>query len=672
MSKTYFQRIAIVFSVLLIISNLAYIQPQVVDAETVEDAVTISALDENGEDVLPLTAIGIEEGDTAFDVLVEAGEIHDLEVHYDEYDFGKMLTGIGDVVSSDPFYWSFNVYGIGPDVGASSYEVSNGEHLFFTLTENFTPSVDVTVSAHNKDGNAVIPETTVTLMEGATAYDALFQAAKENNVTIDASIDNQYFTFINNIAGTELGEGDYWNIAVDDQTLSVGIVAHQVQPDEHVQLTVQTFDTGGEDSTGEGDIEEPNDPESSTVSYETIQKSINDIITYTNANNIDLTYGNEWWVWGLANTNQVLPETYVASVKDEVKEIDGEFRSIFDLEKVIIGLSAAGIDATSVEGYNLVEKLINHKNFENPSINMAIYGLLALDSGQYKVPTEDKNLLIDFILDNEQDDGGWALFGDRPTADITGMVLTALAPYQDRQDVKQAIDRAVNYLSTEQDDTSGYYEEFNGGDTSESVSQVITGLTSVGIDPTSDAFTKDGGNLVEHLLKFKQDDGGFSHIIDDEQSMGMSTQQALLALIAYQKQLNDGGLVYQFPIASDEDNSDTPENPNNPVEPSNPSEPENPSKPDESGNKEENVENQSETESETGANSGSKTNQQSKQNSNITKSEPTIDQVTDTNNNGDKLPNTATDIYNLLGFGMVLLAGGVILFIVQRRKRTNA
>ncbi|MFD2042938.1 DUF4430 domain-containing protein [Ornithinibacillus salinisoli] len=649
MQKIIKKQLAVLFTVLLVVSNLVFLQPQTSYAATLENAVTIIALDEDGETVLPLTAMQIEEGDTAFDVLIQAGEEHNVEITYDEFDFGNMITGIGDAVQTDSLWWSFNVYGHGPDVGASGYEVENGEHILFTLTDNFTPSVPVTVSAIAEDGSTIIGETEVTLMEGASAYDALYQAAITNDKTLEIAVDNEYFTFIQNIGNTELETNDYWQVAVNEEPLMASIVAHQVQPEEHVQLTIQSYEDTGDGST-EDEKEETTDNVLPEITNKIIQDNISEITTYIANNNIAMEYGNEWWIWGIAHTDQGIPSSYVASVEHRVKELEGEFRNVFDLEKVIIGLSAAGTDATDVAGYNLVDKLVQHRSFENPSINMAIYGLLAIDSGDYQVSDEVRNLFIDLIMDKEYDVGGWALFGDRPTADITGMVLTALAPYQDRPAVSAAIERAVTYLSTEQDETGGYFEVFNGGDSSESVSQVITGLSSIGIDPTSDAFTKDGGNLVQHLLKFKQSDGGFSHIIDDDYSMGMSTQQAFLAFLAYQKfVLGDGKTVYQFTPSLDEedteDATDTEDETGNDVEKGSS---DNEKETDDGTGKEENNE------------ESSSDKQESEKNQEETGKEETV---------GKKLPHTATNTMNFLLFGfMLLLLGSTVLWLNRRTK----
>ncbi|WP_196493711.1 DUF4430 domain-containing protein [Ornithinibacillus caprae] len=652
------KQLAVIFSVLLVISNLVFLQPQISYAQALDAGVTITALDEEGERVLPLTAISIDEGDTAFDVLLEAGELHNLEITYDEYDFGVFITGIGDAVQTDSEWWSFNVYGHGPDVGASSYQVTNGEHILFTLTDEFSPTVPVIVSAVDMNENDVIPETEVTVMEGASAYDALYQAAKEHQVEIEATIDDEYFTFINNLGEIALEENEFWNISVNDEPLMTSIVAHQVQSGEHVQLEVQAWESNDEELDEETETDETTtNSELPVITNEVIQESIAGITNYISEYNISIEYGNEWWAWGVAHTEQGLPSSYVTSVEQKVKELDGEFRSIFDLEKVIIGLSAANADATNVAGYNLIEKLLNHRSFENPSINMAIYGLLALDSGSYDVPDEARDHLIDFILDSELENGGWALFGDRPTADITGMVLISLAPYQDRQEVKGAIERAVTYLSAAQDDTGGYYESFNGGDSSESVSQVITGLAAVGVDPTGNDFTKDGGNLVQHLLKFKQDDGGYSHLIDDTYSMGMSTQQALLAFFAYQKYVNGEGSVYQFNTQSDDGQDDEEEKKEEEPDPSG----EDGKGGSEDGTDDNGDDNGSVNDDDQNGNDENKEGE---------KEEPKKKAgTTDENPEGKKLPQTATNTMNILFIGLVLLLVGASLFMVYQRKK---
>lgn len=650
----------ILFSFLLIFSSLTIGQSEISHAAVVDHAVTVMAMDENGKDVIPLTVIAIEEGDTAFDVLEKAGKRHQVAITAEDFpSMGKYITGIGDAFQSDKYWWSFQVYGMLPDVGVSSYQVNDGENILFTLTDNFEPSVMTTVSAADKNGNAIIPKTEVTLMEGATAYDALQQAAANNNVDVDVSIDDTYFTFLNNIGNTKLDTNDFWNFAVNGEDASVGMVSYKLQPSDAIQLSVKSFendtnDEENQDAEEPADEEDPVKPDVPDVTNNTVQTAIDGILSYMETNNIAFEVGNEWWVWGLANTNKGVPKSYVASVEKKLKELDGEVRNVFDLEKIIIGLSAAGKDATNIAGYNLVDKLVNHRHLENPSINMEIYALLAVDSGQYEVNQSFRDKLINSILAAELHDGGWALFGDKPSVDITGMVLAALAPYQNRSEVKEAIDRAVDYLSLAQDDTSGYFEEFNGGDSSESVSQVIIGLAANGIDPTGKPFTKDGGNLVAHLLKFQRANGGFSHLIDDEATMDMSTQQALLALLALQKYQNGDGSVYHFDLGIEQPKE--PEKPKDEeqiptLKPTNPTTPKEPL---------EDQSNQLELEKRNDLN---ETGQ-----SKIDQLEQPKPESFNKHGEGNKLPTTATNIMNGIVVGLILLVLGCSVLYLKRKK----
>mgnify|MGYP000329147882 FL=1 len=110
------------------------------------------------------------------------------------------------------------------------------------------------------------------------------------------------------------------------------------------------------------------------------------------------------------------------------------------------------------------------------------------------------------------------------------MALQALAPYQERTEVKEAIDRAVSCLKEEMRDDFGYR-------TSESTAQVLLALSCLGIDLTSAevGFGTPNFNMITNLMKYRQNDGGFSHLSNLTKSQEMSTVQVLQALDAYKK-----------------------------------------------------------------------------------------------------------------------------------------
>ena len=89
---------------------------------------------------------------------------------------------------------------------------------------------------------------------------------------------------------------------------------------------------------------------------------------------------------------------------------------------------------------------------------------------------------MEALLNNQHTDGGWTYnsSGSKDSAssvDVTGMVLSALAPYQERSDVKPAIQKAVAYLYNEQLQNGGFSAD--GQENSNSTAQAIIGLSLV-------------------------------------------------------------------------------------------------------------------------------------------------------------------------------------------------
>lgn len=264
--------------------------------------------------------------------------------------------------------------------------------------------------------------------------------------------------------------------------------------------------------------------------------------------------GGEWMVIGLSRSDREVPgaDDYYAKVEEYVEQnIDSETERLHkakstDNSRIIIALTAMGKDVTNVAGHDLLQGLSDLDYVKTQGNNGPIWALIALDSGNYPVPeggTTTREALINEILSVQTSDGGWAITGDEADSDMTGMALTALAPYYTTNDaVKKAVDKAIVRLSEMQND-DGSFSTF-GGDgkkipTSESISQVITALSALGIDADTDArFVKSGGSAVDALLRYYVDGGGFRHVSDGERD-GMATEQAYYALTAYYR-MTDG------------------------------------------------------------------------------------------------------------------------------------
>lgn len=254
--------------------------------------------------------------------------------------------------------------------------------------------------------------------------------------------------------------------------------------------------------------------------------------------------GGEWAIIGLSRSGLLkdsAAQSYLQRVEDYVRTI-GTARldraKSTENSRIILGVTAAGGDVTNFGGVNLLEGLTDMQFVAFQGINGPIWALIAFDCGGYEIPTAQpgeeqtsREALVDLILRERKDDGGWSFAGDVSDPDMTGMALTALAPYTQRMDVSEAVESALQCLSDLQLDDGGY--ESWGSKNSESCAQVIVALTALGIDPQKDPrFTKNGRNVVDALCDFALEDG-FYHSDELVEVNGMATEQAYYALTAY-------------------------------------------------------------------------------------------------------------------------------------------
>lgn len=287
--------------------------------------------------------------------------------------------------------------------------------------------------------------------------------------------------------------------------------------------------------------------------------SLEDVIQRTCKAVLENHYSMDWAAIGLdrAGNRHMIPADYLQKVEEYLK--DPKNQSLFEsrpteYERITLGVLAAGGDPTNVNGsgINLIEKIYN-ADLESQGINALVFGLIALDAKRYEIPedaTWNREKLVNAILDKQCDDGGWAFFGSNGDPDMTGMAMTALAPYKkgkkvlelDNAKVNSAVNEAVEFLSDIQNATGGF--ESWGTVNSESCAQVIMGLCTNGIDAgKDDKFVKSGKSVIDALLDFEVKDGGFAHIKDERFGgvNGMATEQALYALDQYKLYLDTKG-----------------------------------------------------------------------------------------------------------------------------------
>lgn len=251
---------------------------------------------------------------------------------------------------------------------------------------------------------------------------------------------------------------------------------------------------------------------------------------------------DDWAVIALARNGALPQENQVAYLNKLQSETNLSGTS---LEKVIIALKALNQDPTNFNGRNLISELSRDTSLNTFSAD--IYALIALNTYEDKLPADAVNTpasLIQKILSQADPDGGWGYAGPPADVDTTGAALAALAPYQDQADVKDAINKAADYLARSELPDGGFS---NYGENSNSAAEAVIGLTSVGIDPTAGPFDKNGKNPVNNLYTFQSGDGYMWQ--PGYPADPMTDDEVLKAFVAYKTFLS-GGKLFVFPAAA--------------------------------------------------------------------------------------------------------------------------
>ena len=266
--------------------------------------------------------------------------------------------------------------------------------------------------------------------------------------------------------------------------------------------------------------------------------------------------GGEWTTMALARSGLDVPETWFEDYFQALCAYTAEKGGVLDSRKhtdysrVILALTAIGKDPGDVAGFDLLAPLADFDQTVFQGFNGAIYALLALDSGNYEIPVNQtlntqatRDLYVSYILSAQLENGGWSFTGSDPEADMTAMALQALAKYRDRQDVAEAVEKGVEILSQLQNDRGGF-TSFDS-EACETIAQVMVALVELGIEPEDPRFVKNGSTLMDALLRFRGEDGGFSHLVDEEADL-LATEQAFYALVAADRMARGETSLYRM------------------------------------------------------------------------------------------------------------------------------
>lgn len=289
--------------------------------------------------------------------------------------------------------------------------------------------------------------------------------------------------------------------------------------------------------------------------------------------------GCDWYMiavgrYGLKDDREAYLKHIAAYITDKYKTADRlDRKKATEWHRIALAVLAAGGDPRGIgkdengSPVNLIADGVynrgNTASLGKQGLNGWIWGLVALDSMQYAVPNGSfytREDILKEILSYQLPDGGFSFAGTISDSDTTAAALIALAPYvssakqytytlkRGRQEVTrtaaQVTEAAVERLSELQLSTGGFTA--SGEETSESISQVIAALCSLGIDPQGDKrFIKNGNSPLAALLSFREKDGGFAHL-RGEGSNSMAGEQALCALVSLYRLYKGMARLYDY------------------------------------------------------------------------------------------------------------------------------
>lgn len=220
-------------------------------------------------------------------------------------------------------------------------------------------------------------------------------------------------------------------------------------------------------------------------------------------------------------------QTYTASVMTAIQ--NGKFSKETvptTIERVILTLTALGLDATNFCGQNLTAWLYENQNWNNYVSSDLIWGLIALDSGKYTAADGYREALIQYLTEYQNADTGAFFYSstwNTDDVDMTAMAMIALAPYKDSNaTAKKMYDAGWKYIESNRDDQGNYgSKSYDPCCTNAYVVIAKCAAGQTGIEST-----------VSWMLKNCLGEKGFN--LNGEYN-GMSTYQGMMSMAAYQR-----------------------------------------------------------------------------------------------------------------------------------------
>ncbi len=288
-----------------------------------------------------------------------------------------------------------------------------------------------------------------------------------------------------------------------------------------------------------------------TCYADTVNETIIDGILQYQLNSTGNSSVQDWINSDITSNAGVSSEFYVIALKQSGQAYDfssyadslesyvsaDKYSGAVAKEKYALSLLAAGRNTAYVNE-------VMNSSIGAQGIMSYIYGLHLLNTGCTSANYTARSV-CDTLVSMQCADGGWTLFGDYSDTDVTAMTLQALSFFSGT-DVQGTIDEGIQRLSELQLEDGGYSSM--GAENPESIAQVITALSALGIDcMTDERFQKNGLTVFDALEQFRLSDGSYCHSLDGGSNQ-LATQQVFYSMIAYRRFEQGMGSLYDIEL----------------------------------------------------------------------------------------------------------------------------
>ena len=241
--------------------------------------------------------------------------------------------------------------------------------------------------------------------------------------------------------------------------------------------------------------------------------------------------GGEWTIIALARGGHAVSEGYYEGYLDRLEETleacGGVLHQIKRTEysRTALALAALGENPADFRGYDLLAPLTEVDMVKIQGNNGPVWALIALNSGDYPGVGAAREALLAEIIGQQNEDGGFGIApGQASNLDMTAMALTAMAGYE--EEAAEAIEAALGFLAAAE-----YVS-------SESCAQALVAYSA--LDMPEEA-AKVRAMLEEYAVE-----GGYRHLMDEDEVNIMATEQAGYAIAAHQRMLEGENTLFDM------------------------------------------------------------------------------------------------------------------------------